>query len=339
MADLWTLDDLKKWTKGLMATHRVVAPVAGPAGYEWAEVDDPEKVAWEYTKTAVSPREWLIPKHEVLFKYDLRHNPPTLEEPPLEAKPTVILLLRPCDVAGLRSLDAVMRWDYKEEGYEARHAATTLVSLGCNEPASKESCFCESVGLDAHFAKESDVAVERMEGKGGAGYRVIVLTDKGKELTKNAPGKTETTPPEPRRIGTISVDVEKLTGWMKDHFDDPVWQEVSEACLGCGACAYLCPSCHCFDVVDEGDWRRGERVRNWDSCGFSLFTAHATGHNPRPRQWNRYRQRIYHKFLYYPQKFDRLLCTGCGRCVDVCPGGMDLIEVLQTITAKEGSRV
>jgi hypothetical protein len=47
MADLWTLDDLKKWTKGLMGAYRVVAPVSGPAGYEWAEVQDPEKIAWD----------------------------------------------------------------------------------------------------------------------------------------------------------------------------------------------------------------------------------------------------------------------------------------------------
>ena len=65
---------------------------------------------------------------------------------------------------------------------------------------------------------------------------------------------------------------------------------------------------------------------------------HASGHNPRPRQWNRFRQRVYHKFLYYPEKFGRLLCTGCGRCIDACPAGMDLIEVLEGLAAKEGNQ-
>ena len=31
-------------------------------------------------------------------------------------------------------------------------------------------------------------------------------------------------------------------------------------CLGCGACAYTCPTCHCFDIVDEGNVERGVRA-------------------------------------------------------------------------------
>jgi sulfhydrogenase subunit beta (sulfur reductase) len=338
MGDFWTLENLKEWTKSLLATYRVVAPVPGPRGAMWAEVKDPENIAWDYTRTAVSPREWLIPRSEPLFHYDLRENPPKIEEPSLEQNPTVLLLLRPCDVAGLRALDAVMRWDYTEEGYEARRAATLMVSLGCNAPASKESCFCESTGINPRFAAESDVAIERMEGDGPARFRVLALTEAGRKAAVGAPGPLADTPPKNAHIGTVPVDVERATAWMRDHFDDPIWQEISEACLGCGACAHVCSSCHCFDVVDEGDWRRGTRLRNWDSCAFGHFTAHASGHNPRPKQWNRYRQRIYHKFLYYPDKFGRLLCTGCGRCVDNCSGGMDLIEVLNLLVAAEGSR-
>ena len=86
-------------------------------------------------------------------------------------------------------------------------------------------------------------------------------------------------------------------------YERPEWQSLTRRCLGCGACAYTCPTCHCFDIVDEGNAAGGVRVRNWDACQFAMFTAHASGHNPRSVQSQRQRQRIYHKFQVYPEKF------------------------------------
>ncbi|MEK7754775.1 MAG: 4Fe-4S dicluster domain-containing protein, partial [Acidobacteriota bacterium] len=103
------------------------------------------------------------------------------------------------------------------------------------------------------------------------------------------------------------------------------------ACLGCGACAYTCPTCHCLDIADEGNPRGGARVKNWDSCQFSLFTAHASGHNPRESQPQRQRQRMFHKFRIYPEKFGEILCTGCGNCARNCPAGLGVLSVLQTV--------
>jgi ferredoxin len=62
-----------------------------------------------------------------------------------------------------------------------------------------------------------------------------------------------------------------------------------------------------------------------------MFTAHASGHNPRGDQACRQRQRIYHKFQTYPKKFGPLLCTGCGNCTRNCPAGLGVLPVLKTI--------
>ncbi len=338
MDNLWTLHDLKEWTRELMGSHRVVAPVAGPKGAIWGAVKDPEEILWDYGRTVDSPRVWLVPRTEPLFTYDLASDPPAIQEVPVEAPPTALLLLRSCDVAGLRALDPVMRWDYTDESFEARRAVTLLVSLGCRTAANPETCFCGAVGIDPRVAEGADIAIDEVPEGGTFRYHVVGLTDAGRERLGSTPRAMAEGPSGGDPVPTLSLDVGRAQAFLRSHFDDPRWERIAEACLGCGTCAFVCPACHCFDIVDEGDWRRGQRVRNWDSCAFSHFTVHASGHNPRPRQWHRYRQRIYHKFIYYPEKFGRPLCTGCGRCIEACPAGLDLVEVLEGLAARKGSQ-
>ena len=81
------------------------------------------------------------------------------------------------------------------------------------------------------------------------------------------------------------------------------WAELAERCLGCRTCTYDCPVCYCFDVRDRrlADGAI-ERLRCWDSCQGASCFAIAGGHNPRPTQAQRVRQRYMHKFLYYPTR-------------------------------------
>jgi ferredoxin len=106
------------------------------------------------------------------------------------------------------------------------------------------------------------------------------------------------------------------------------WNEIAETCLSCGACTFLCPTCHCFDFYEEETRAGNRRKRVHDACMFASFGREASGHNPRPKPADRMRQRIMHKFSYTKENFDRVFCVGCGRCVRFCPSNIDLRETI-----------
>jgi len=117
---------------------------------------------------------------------------------------------------------------------------------------------------------------------------------------------------------------------VNEIFDAPFWDDVAFACLNCGTCTYLCPTCWCFDIQDEVYRKEGDRIRNWDSCMFPLFTLEGSGHNPRPEKVQRVRQRFMHKLKYYVDRYKKgVQCSGCGRCVKFCPVNIDIRQVAE----------
>ena len=112
--------------------------------------------------------------------------------------------------------------------------------------------------------------------------------------------------------------------------DEAFWIKETEQCLSGGACTYLCPTCQCFTITDEGSQLDGRRIRSWDTCMSPLFTLETSGHNPRTEKFKRMRNRISHKFSYYPQSYDgEYSCVGCGRCVVSCPISLDIRQVVK----------
>jgi ferredoxin len=198
-----------------------------------------------------------------------------------------------------------------------------VISLACAE--FDEACFCTSVGSGPADESGSDAMLFDL---GDGRFEVRAITEKGRTLfsLSSAEADDGTLKRAPQKF-----DPARVARYLEANFESPLWKDLTLACLGCGACAYTCPTCHCFDIVDEGNAAGGARVKNWDSCQFPLFTLHASGHNPRSVQPQRQRQRLFHKFLIYPQKFNAVLCTGCGNCERNCPVGLGVLKVLQAI--------
>jgi ferredoxin len=142
----------------------------------------------------------------------------------------------------------------------------------------------------------------------------------GKKLAADAVDKIE-----------VKVTVDNLKEKSQlELFDAPFWDDVAFACINCGICTFLCPTCWCFDIQDEVIGKQGDRIRNWDSCMFPLFTLHGSGHNPRAKKVQRVRQRFMHKLKYYVDKYQNgVQCSGCGRCIRNCPVNIDIRQVFE----------
>ncbi len=260
-----------------------------------------------------------------------------LLEASTDCAPRIVLGAFPCDAAALEVVDAVMGWDYRDEFWFNRRQATIVVSIACD--GGDESCFCHAVGLSPGSTRGADLMFVPVDG----GFQVEVTTGRGQawleehqEYFSEAGDSTQAVAFQERATTRSSQrprpHMESIGRWLKNNFQHDYWDQLALRCHGCGACTMVCPTCHCFDLVDEPEGPEGgSRRRNWDTCQAATFTLHASGHNPRPGQGARYRQRILHKFSIYPARFHELLCTGCGRCSRVCSSGMDMLELLGEI--------
>jgi ferredoxin len=310
---------------------RVIGPVRAGKMTLFSRIKSPEDLILEKDLTTKSAKGVFFPQSEPILRYKKEGSKVTVEDVEHFAPQTVLLGVKPCDAAALDILDSVFNWDYKDKFYNQRRENTTIVTYGCKE-AIDDVCFCSSVGLGPDSRIGSDVFM--IEDNAG-GYYLEAVTEKGEKLLSTFSDSLKET--EVLESGALSeevpvrFDAETIKPWLDDHFNDDFWKEMSLKCVGCGTCSFICPTCHCFDIVDETRLGEGVRLKNWDSCQFSLFTAHASGHNPRNVQSERYRQRLMHKFKYYIEKFDRTLCVGCGRCVRACPVGHSILDYLTEI--------
>ena len=316
----------------LSAGKSVIGLVEANGRYFFQRIDSPPKMILDSAiMPANSVKEFIFPRSETICSYQhegknlilIDANPVTQEQ--------IIFGARPCDSASLPILDKIFAWDYQDRFYQQRRSLTTIVSLACKE--SDKHCFCTSVGLAPDTQSGADAMLLQIDTDT---FEVRTFTEKGAALFR---GQME----ESDNIGKTAVppkvrfDAKKVENYLRRHFVDSTFDYASLRCVGCGGCTYVCPTCHCFDIVDEGGASKGKRIKNWDTCQFALFSLHASGHNPRSEQSARQRNRVQHKFSVYPEKFDTILCTGCGNCTRVCVASLGILPVLEMLDKKAQS--
>lgn len=320
---------LSKWA----ATHEVFAPQQVEKYAHFLPVTGSEKLCLDdQHNTRFPPKAFFLPESETLLKYT-RYG--TAQETLPDKKPRVLFGVRPCDAKAADLLDLMFLTEKDEDPYyKAHREKTVIVGVGCNVPCP--SCFCTTVESGPFGRAGMDALLTDL----GDSYLVRVITPKGTELFEGLTDATEPQEIEAKAIQQNALklidpafETKDLKSKLDSNFESPLWQKFADSCLGCGICTFLCPTCFCFDIVDEA--QRSERVRNWDTCMFRTYSLEASQHNPRPTRRERTRQRVMHKFSYWLDHVNKIGCTGCGRCVWYCPVGLDLRAMLREFNTLE----
>lgn len=322
-------------------TKELYLPVRGEKDVSYKLWSEGTEYAADALNTVKSPKDLFFPQSENLYamktteggrKIDLVDNS-------YGGRDFVVFGVRACDAASFGILDRVFLSNPVDAYYKARREKGVVVTVACREPET--SCFCHTFGIDPAepagdvsciFAGDSLYLDAKTE-KGAALLDSLGVLEDAADADLDVVEAEKTV----ARDNLAKTPLYDLTtegfgaGKTMELFGSTKWAELSEACLGCGTCTFVCPTCQCYDIRDYDTGHGVQRYRCWDSCMFSEFTRMSAG-QPRLTQVERFRQRFMHKLVYYPENNEGVFsCVGCGRCVVKCPQHLNIVKVIKTL--------
>ena len=332
-----SLNSLNQWLEGIAGERRVIAPIEAADQVNYGVWTPDSKIRLDALRTVKSAKDAFFPQVENMMNFRAEGKNLSVQMIDPKAEDFVILGVKACDARSFDILDRVFLSDPYDPFYAARREHATVVTLACGRP--DENCFCVNFGIDP------------ADPKGDATMWIVddtlylrANTEKGEVLVKDLEDADDAAV-KAQQAKTREV-AEKLPfahlnlkGFDGDHlmekFNDPHWAELSRACLGCGTCTFVCPTCQCYDIRDFDTGHGVQRYRCWDSCMYSDFTLMAHGTN-RPTQVERFRQRFMHKLIYFPSNNEGMYsCVGCGRCLAKCPQNLNIVKVIKALGGDE----
>ena len=295
--------------------------------YSWNSLNGAKEIALEALNVYHSPKNVLFPQTERMYSIEQGKQVFSIPDTFQDEKSRIIFGIRACDAKAITCFDDVfLTHGYEDSFYATRRKNTIIIGNACYQPGA--NCFCSSMGINP-VQPDADVVIH----DAGTVYAWEAITVTGQQFTEQVQDLLEEKDLGLPQLKPFSTEfdydgvVEKLQGM----FDHEIWHELAEPCMNCGTCTYMCPSCHCFDIQVKIWGDKGYRFRCWDSCMYTEYTAEAGGGNPRPDSQDRFRNRFLHKLEFFTERYDYPLCTGCGRCISVCPNGINIIDIIKRI--------
>jgi len=315
----------------LSETYQVYAPVEiwDRLDYKLIHPGDTSEIVYNKSRPATPLKSFLLPVKQNVTK-------------PTAVQRKIVIGVPNCDLKALQLLDSMyLENDYEDPAYKSNRENTVIIGCDCYQPA--EHCHCTSYDVDPYPNGEADITLSLI------GEEVIlqVNTEKGQEITdsirdllhlmetrKDLEQQREKNRKKARElldgINNSLPDYQTSTSLISSAPNE-VWEAYSQNCVACGACATSCPTCTCFLLIDRPGF---EKVRSQDACQYPGFERVAAGENPLGKRSKRFKNRYMCKYVWRPERFKALACTGCGRCIEACIGNINKNELLLELSSE-----
>jgi len=290
-------------------------------------------------RTTSSLKPFVLPVRMPVARYGLPSGTRELED----AGGVDVFVVGPkaCDCRALDLMDRVfLEGEVTDPFYKARRDKLTVISTDCTEPY--DTCFCTLVGLNPYPDSGFDINLspvrdgfiaESGSAKGAElvkRFRVFFLEADKEQLEQRRKNRQET------RRKLLDINREFKLDRSRDelvtsNYHSEAWEYHVRNCVECGACNFVCPTCHCFFLSDHRARAGFERLRQWDGCMLAGYSRMAGGLTPRLRLVDRFRNRYVCKFEFEKSRYGEEYCVGCGRCIVACMGKIDMRAVLRDV--------
>ena len=264
-------------------------------------------------------------------------------------RPLALCGIKNCDLFALKVQDFVFLGGNEVDPlYKARREAALIVAGDC--PHFKEACFCRAFDINPYPAEGFDFNLSPLNN----GYLLDIATQKAKLIAMSI--KNLLVPATLGQLSGRGAKRESVNMRMDEHlsqhkipkketlqdivlagYNSGIWQEEMRTCVECNACVFMCDTCHCFLLSDTSASGTVKRLRLWDGCLLKNFTKVAGGGNALKMRYMRLRNRYLKKFDFFISNLGYQACCGCGRCIEVCPGKIDIRRILRKLYEEKHS--
>ncbi|MDD3101628.1 MAG: 4Fe-4S dicluster domain-containing protein [Patescibacteria group bacterium] len=330
---------LQKFIKWLQEkNYIVIGPIKEDGQILIKPINEPSQLDFSGQLPLYSFKKFLVPSREILFKYkkdDFKAD--------LTAFKQALIGVSIFDLKAILLYNQVFE---KDPYYQARLNNTLIIGQS-QIPQFQSLSFKvweDKYEEDILEHLQFDIFLGQAKEKKSSEFKIFTGSKKGQQIlndfTKQSGWKSDFEHIEyagPIKEQGANPEMTKIKEKMPGSLETDIWQNLDQRCIECGKCTIVCPTCFCFSLADQPCLNKDEGMRKkcWDSCFYAEFSEITGGHkflkNTAERIYNWY----YHKFVRIPDEYNFPGCVGCGRCSMVCPAGIKIHEVLESIKNKK----